>query len=163
MKIKSFMTMMAAAMAVVLVTSSCSKDDEEELEAPVATQVAGSYEGEESIVIMGDEEKETVTFEFTKASDTTLDMIIPQMGSEGPMVIPALTVKDILLTKSGSVVTGKLASYNGKVTNAKGEEKEYFVSNVVVSFNEKTVVASFSLKYGSMPFDFVTSFTGTKK
>jgi len=49
------------------------------------------------------------------------------------------------------------------VTNADGSEKAYTISDVTVLFNDKTVVVTFTMKYGNMPFAFVGQFTGTKK
>jgi hypothetical protein len=164
MKIKCFMTMMAAV-AVVLGMSSCGSDDDNGAEAPVAvaTQVEGSYSGNEVIKVMGDESSnETKTYEFVKASDTALDLTIPASG-EGMMMIPALPVKNIPLTKSGDIITGKLETYESKVTTAQGAEKNYTISNLVVIFNDKTVAVTFSLKYGNMPMSMETTFAGEKK
>ena len=142
MKIKSLTIALIASLATVLGTSSCSSDDEPE--APVAAQVAGSYTGNEVIMVDND------------------DMTVPEWGM-GMMTIPSFVVKNIPLAKSGNTITGKLASYSGTVKNAKGEEKAYVVSNVALIFNDKTVVATYSLKYGNMPFIMTTSFTGTLK
>ena len=164
MKIKCFMTMMAAV-AVVLGMSSCGSDDDNGAEAPVAvaTQVEGSYSGNEVIKVMGDESSnETKTYEFVKASDTALDLTVPASG-EGMMMMPALPVKNIPLTKSGDVITGKLDTYESKVTTAQGAEKNYTISNLVVIFNDKTVAVTFSLKYGNMPMSMETTFAGEKK
>lgn len=164
MKIKCFMTMMAAV-AVVLGMSSCGSDDDNGAEAPVAvaTQVEGSYSGNEVIKVMGDESSnETKTYEFVKASDTALDLTVPASG-EGMMMIPALPVKNIPLTKSGDIITGKLETYESKVTTAQGAEKNYTISNLVVIFNDKTVAVTFSLKYGNMPMSMETTFAGEKK
>ena len=49
------------------------------------------------------------------------------------------------------------------MTNAKGEEKAFVVSNVALMFSEKTVVATYSLKYGNMPFLMTTTFSGDRK
>ena len=161
MKIKSLTIALIASLATVLVTSSCSSDDEPE--APVAAQVAGSYTGNEVIMVDNEESSnETKTYEITKVSDTSVDMTVPEWGM-GMMTIPSFVVKNIPLAKSGNTITGKLASYSGTVKNAKGEEKAYVVSNVALIFNDKTVVATYSLKYGNMPFIMTTSFTGTLK
>ena len=165
MKIKCFMTMMAAV-AVVLGMSSCGSDDDNGAEAPVAvaTQVEGSYSGNEVIKVMGDESSnETKTYEFVKASDTALDLTVPASGEAGMMMIPALPVKNIPLTKSGDVVTGSVQEYVGKVTTAQGAEKNYTISDFVVAFQGKTVSVTFSLKYGNMPMTMSTTFTGEKK
>ena len=164
MKIKCFMTMMAAV-AVVLGMSSCGGDDDNGAEAPVAvaTQVEGSYSGNEVIKVMGDESSnETKTYEFVKASDTALDLTVPASG-ESMMMIPALPVKNIPLTKSGDIITGKMDTYESKVTTAQGAEKNYTISNLVVIFNDKTVAVTFSLKYGNMPMSMETTFAGEKK
>ena len=162
MKIKSLTIALIASLATVLGTSSCSSDDDEP-EAPVATQVAGSYTGNEVIMVDNDESSnETKTYEITKASDTSVDMTVPEWGM-GMMTIPSFVVKNIPLAKSGNTITGKLASYSGTVKNAKGEEKAYVVSNVALMFSDKKVVGTYSLKYGNMPFLMTTTFTGTRK
>ena len=162
MKIKSLTIALIASLATVLGTSSCSSDDDEP-EAPVATQVAGSYTGNEVIMVDNDESSnETKTYEITKASDTSVDMTVPEWGM-GMMTIPSFIVKNIPLAKSGNTITGKVASYSGTVKNAKGEEKAYVVSNVALIFGDKTVAGTYSLKYGNMPFIMTTSFTGTLK
>ena len=161
MKIKSLTIALIASLATVLGTSSCSSDDEPE--APVATQVAGSYTGNEVIMVDNEESSnETKTYEITKVSDTSVDMTVPEWGM-GMMTIPSFVVKNIPLAESGNTITGKLASYSGTVKNAKGEEKAYVVSNVALIFGDKTVAGTYSLKYGNMPFIMTTSFTGTLK
>ena len=136
MKIKSLTIALIASLATVLGTSSCSSDDEPE--APVAAQVAGSYTGNEVIMVDNEESSnETKTYEITKVSDTSVDMTVPEWGM-GMMTIPSFVVKNIPLAKSGNTITGKLASYSGTVKNAKGEEKAYVVSNVALIFGDKT-------------------------
>ncbi len=157
------MTMMVAAVAIVVGFSSCSSDDDED-EMAVAEQVAGSYTGQEIISVMGEVSSDVVTnYEFTKATDTTIDMLIPASGESGMMMIPALPVKGLTLTKNGNTITGRAVSYAGTVTNASGAEKAYTITNVAVVFHDKNVAVTFSLKYGSMPMLMETTFTGIKK
>ena len=158
---KKFLTMTMVAMAFVMSVSSCGSDDDEP-EVAVAAQVAGSYTGEEIMTVMGEPDQGTKTFEFTKSTDSSVDMLIPEYG-EGMMTLPALPVKGIILTKNGNTITGKLAQYEGTVKSADGSEKAYTVSDVTVIFNDKTVVVAFTQKYGNMPFAFEGQFTGTKK
>ena len=163
MKIKSFMTMTLAAVAFVFSMGSCSSSDDEP-EVAVAAQVAGSYSGNEVVVVMGEESSnETKTYVLAKSSDASVDMTIPEMGMGGHMTIPALAVKNIPLTKSGNTITGKFDKYEGVVTNAAGDEKNYTISNLALVSSDKTVVVTFSLKYGNMPMSMETTFTGTKK
>ena len=160
MKIKNLMMMMVAAIAIVLGMSACSSDDDKE--SALASQVVGSYTGDEIMTVMGEPDNGTKTFEFTKASDTSIDMTIPEYG-EGMMSLPALLVKNITLTKNGDNIVGRLASYEGTVSNSKGEVKAYSVNDVTIIFNNNKVVVTFALKYGNMPFDFVGQFSGNKK
>lgn len=159
---KKLMTMTIAAMAFVMSLSSCSSSNDDAPEAPVANQVAGSYTGKEVMTVSGEADENTETFEFTKATDVSVDVTLPEYG-EGMMTVPAMPVKGISLTKSGNTITGKLAKYEGTVKNAKGDEKSYTVTDFVVIFNDKTIVLTFKMKYGNMPFDFEGQFTGTKK
>ena len=161
MKIKSFMTMMVAAAALVIGVSSCGSDDDES-EVAVASQVVGSYTGQEILTVDGEPDEGSAIFEFTKSSDTSVDMTIPQYGM-GMMTLPPLPVKNIPLTKSGNTITGRLASYTGTHSKPDGDEKAYTVSDVTVLFNDKTVVVTFTQKYGNMPFAFEGQFTGTKQ
>lgn len=163
MKIKSFMTMTLAAVAFVFSMGSCSSSDDEP-EVAVAAQVAGSYSGNEVVVVMGEESSnETKTYVLAKSSDASVDMTIPEMGMGGHMTIPALAVKNIPLTKSGNTITGKFDKYEGVVTNAAGDEKNYTISNLALVSSDKIVAVTFSLKYGNMPMSMETTFTGTKK
>ena len=161
MKIKIFTTIMVAAMTIVFGMCSCGSDDDEP-EVAVASQVAGSYTGEELMTVMGETFNSNPTYVFVKSSDISVDMTIPA-SEGGSMVLPALPVKNITLAKTGNTVTGKLASYTGTVVNSDGAEKAYTVSDVTVIFSGKAVVATYSLKYGNMPFTFAGQFTGTKK
>ena len=161
MKIKSLMTMTLAAMAFAVSMSSCGSDDDEPVVA-VADQVVGSYTGTEVLTVMGEADESTETFEFTKASDVSVDVTLPKYG-EGMMTVPALPVKGIVLTQSGNTITGKLDKYEGTVKTADGAEKAYTVSNLTVIFSDKTVVVTFTQKYGNMPFAFEGQFTGTRK
>ena len=161
MKFRNCLTMTLAVVAIVFSLSACSSSDDEP-EVAVAEQVAGSYTGTEVLTVMGEADEGTETFEFTKATDSSVDMIIPKYG-EGMMTVPALPVKGIMLTKSGNTITGKLAQYEGTVKGADGSEKAYTVSDVTVIFSDKTVVVTFTQKYGNMPFAFEGVFTGTRK
>lgn len=152
---------MIAVVTIVIGMCACGSDDDEP-EVAVAAQVAGSYTGEEIMTVMGETFNSTPTYVFTKSSDISVDMTIPASDG-GSMVLPSLPVNNIPLAKSGNTITGKLASYAGVVTNDQGAEKAYTVSDVIIIFSDKTVVVTYSLKYGNMPFAFAGQFTGTKK
>ncbi len=161
MKFKSLMTMALAMAAFAVSMSSCGSDDDEP-EVAVADQVVGSYTGTEVLTVMGEADESTESFEFTKASDVSVDVTLPKYG-EGMMTVPALPVRGILLTQSGNTITGKLAKYEGTVKSADGSDKAYTVSDLTVIFSDKTVVLTFTQKYGNMPFAFEGQFTGVRK
>ena len=160
---KKIVMMTMAAMAFVMSLSSCSKDDDDNKVEAVATQVAGSYSGNEIFVVDAEESSnETKTYTFAKASDVSDDLTIPEVGM-GMMTIPSFSVKGITLSKNGSTIKGQLASYEGTVKGADGSDKAYVVSDLTALFSDKTVVVTYTLKYGKMPFPFAGSFTGTKQ
>ena len=166
MKIKSFILTTMAAVALVFGVSSCGGDDVPPVpESPVADLLAGSYSGTETMTVSGDIDESEKVFQFTKANDTTVDMVIPAYG-EGMMTLPELPVKGIILVKEDTNIAGALplGSYTGTVKNAKGEEKTYVVSDFMVLYSTKdnAIMVTFKLKYGNMPFDFNGVFTGQK-
>ena len=157
---KKLSLILMSILALGLMASCSSSDDDPE--APVASQVAGSYTGTETLTVMGEAEESSETIEFTKATDVAVDVTLPKYG-EGMMTVPALPVKGISLTKSGNTITGKLAKYEGTVKTADGAEKAYTISDITVIFSDKNVVMTFTQKYGNMPFAFEGQFTGTRK
>ena len=173
MKIKSFILTTMAAVALVFGVSSCGGDDDVPPvpESPTANLVAGNYSGTETMTVSGDEDKNDVIFQFTRATDSTVDMVIPAYG-EGMMTLPELPVKGIILAKQDEYIAGVLpinpttgtASYSGTVKNAKGEEKTYVVSDFMVLYDSEknAIMVTFKLKYGNMPFEFNGVFTGQK-
>lgn len=161
MKIKSIMMTMAA-IAFMFGMVSCSSDDDEP-EVAAASQVAGSYTGNEIFVVDAEESSnETKTYEFTKTSDVSVDLNIPEVGM-GMMTIPSFSVKGITLSKDGNTIKGRLASYEGTVKGADGSDKAYTITDLTVLFSDKTVVVTYTLKYGKMPFPFTGSFTGKRE
>lgn len=161
MKMKKIIMMMAAT-AFLFGMSSCGGDDDAP-EAPLAAQVVGSYTGNEIFVVDGDESSnETKTYQFTKVSDLSVDLQIPEVGM-GMMTIPSFPIKGISLSKDGDTIIGKLASYEGCVKGADGSDKTYTITDMIALFSDKTVVVTYTMKYGRMPFPFVCTFTGTRK
>ena len=160
---KKFLTMTMAVMAFVVSMSSCSKDDDAP-EVAVAEQVAGTYSGNEIVMVMGEESSnETKIYSFEKVTDTSVDMLIPEMGMGGHMSIPALQVKNISLKKNGNTIGGELASYAGTVINADGAEKAFTITGLVILIDGNNIAVTYSLKYGNMPMSMETTLIGTKK
>ena len=154
--------MLVAAATVVLGVSSCGSDDDEP-EVAAAAQVAGTYTGTEVVMVMGEESSnETKDYVISKASDTSVDILIPEMGMGG-MTIPALSVKNVPLKSGDGAIAGAVTSYTGSVTNAGGAEKAFTITNLLAIVSGKEIVVTFSLKYGNMTMSMEGVFTGTKK
>lgn len=162
MKMKSLMAM--TAMAFVFGLSSCGGDDDVP-ETPAANQVAGYYVGTETLTVDGEADESDEVIQITKVTDTTVDLVLPFYG-EGMMTIPELPVKNIVVAKKGDDISGTITggTYTGTVTNSKGEEKTYTVNDFVLLYNEtnKTLILTFKMKYGNMPFVFEGLFVGQK-
>ena len=97
MKIKSFMTMMMAAVAIVLGTSSCSSSDDEENVPLTINTLSGEYIGEAtgtlvSINEKGEQRSSDVTPQGTETAKITVnDALAPLSKSPTRMnLLPSL-------------------------------------------------------------------------
>ncbi len=159
---KNLMTMTIAAVAFVMSMSSCSSSSSNDEPQPLVTQVIGSWTGNEIFMVDNEESSnETKTYGFTKATEVSVDMMIPEVGM-GMMTIPSITVKGIALTQEGNTIKGKIAKYEGTVKGADGSDKSYTITDLAALFSDNTVVVTYSMKYGKMPFPFEARFTGIR-
>ena len=163
MKIKKFMAMMIAAVAVCVGFTSCGDDDDEEV-FPAAKTIEGNYAGEVTISVMGSDSKDNATYEIKAVDDTHISMTTPSSGS-GAMTLPSITVNNIPVSVSNSsgaeVVSASISEVSGTIT-VNGAEKAYTFSDVVIVNTGKKISIAYSLQYGKMPMAIVTSFTGEK-
>ena len=169
MRLKSFITMMFASAALLVGTTSCG-DDNDDKEVSVAEAMAGEYNGNLGISVMGTEVKSEGTFKVTKADGTHIDLTMPAAG-EGAMALPSLDVKNIQTTAETEITVGDqkvkaytatLDSYSGSIT-VNGEEKAYTITNLSVAVTGNACVITYTLKYGKMPMAMEATFQGTKK
>ena len=157
---QKFLMSMVVAATIVCGISSCSDDDVVEL--ATSEQVVGSYAGEEISTVMNEDFTSTTTYIFKKASESAIEMTIPEVTG-GAMTYPALAVKNITLTQKGFIITGSLAASTGPVVTEQGEDKADTVSILTAVFSKNALSVTYTMKYGNMPFDFSNKFTGTKK
>ncbi|MBQ2055296.1 MAG: hypothetical protein II489_03250 [Bacteroidaceae bacterium] len=169
MRLKSFITMMFASVALLVGTTSCGDDDDDKV-VSVAEAMAGEYNGDLGISVMGTEVKSEGTFKVTKADGTHIDLTLPAAG-EGAMALPSLDVKNIQTTAETEITVGDqkvkaytatLDSYSGSIT-VNGEEKAYTVTNLSVAVTSNACVVTYTLKYGKMPMAMEATFQGTRK
>ncbi|MBO4597013.1 MAG: hypothetical protein J5676_03930 [Bacteroidaceae bacterium] len=169
MRLKSVITMVFASVALLVGTTSCGDDDDDKV-VSAAEAMAGEYNGELGISVMGTEVKSEGIFKVTKADGTHIDLTLPAAG-EGAMALPSLDVKNIQTTAETEITVGDqkvkaytatLDSYSGTIT-VNGEEKAYTITNLSVAVTGNACVITYTLKYGKMPMAMSATFQGTKK
>ena len=169
MRLKSVITMVFASVALLVGTTSCGDDDDDKV-VSAAEAMAGEYNGELGISVMGTEVKSEGIFKVTKADGTHIDLTLPAAG-EGAMALPSLDVKNIQTTAETEITVGDqkvkaytatLDSYSGSTT-VNGEEKAYTITNLSVAVTGNACVITYTLKYGKMPMAMSATFQGTKK
>lgn len=161
--------MMFASVALLVGTTSCGDDDDDKV-VSVAEAMAGEYNGDLGISVMGAEVKSEGTFKVTKADGTHINLTLPAAG-EGAMALPSLDVKNIQTTAETEITVGDqkvkaytatLDSYSGTIT-VNGEEKAYTITNLSVAVTGNACVVTYTLKYGKMPMAMEATFQGTRK
>lgn len=167
MKIKKFMAMMIAAVALCVSFASCGDDgddDDNKVVTPAAQTLAGEYTGVLTLSVMGSESKDTVTYEIKKIDDTHVSITTPAYGS-GAMALPSITLDNISVSTTASsgveVISASVSEVSGSI-EVNGEEKAYKFSDVVIANTGNKVSVAYSLQYGKMPMAMVFSFTGEK-
>lgn len=169
MRLKSVITMVFASVALLVGTTSCGDDDDDKV-VSAAEAMAGEYNGELGISVMGTEVKSEGIFKVTKADGTHIDLTLPAAG-EGAMALPSLDVKNIQTTAETEITVGDqkvkaytatLDSYSGSIT-VNGEEKAYTITNLSVAVTGNACVVTYTLKYGKMPMAMEATFQGTRK
>lgn len=170
MKIKKFMAMMIAAVAMCVSFASCGDDDDdddnkkdEKKVVSAAESLAGDYTGVMTMTVM-DTSEDTLTYEIKKIDDTHVSLTIPAYGS-GAMALPAITLNDIPVSVSSvegvDIISASVSEISGSIV-VNEQEKAYKFSDVVIKGTGKKVSIAYSLQYGKMPWPMVVSFTGDK-
>ncbi len=168
MKIKKFMAMMIAAVALCVSFASCGDDDDnkkdEKKVVSAAESLAGDYTGVMTLTVMGSASDDTVTYEIKKIDDTHVSLTTPAYGS-GAMALPAITLNDIPVSVSSvggvDIISASVSEISGSIV-VNEQEKAYKFSDVVIKGTGKKVSIAYSLQYGKMPMSMVVSFTGDK-
>lgn len=171
MKIKKFMAMMIAAVAMCVSFASCGDDDDdddnkkdEKKVISAAESLAGDYTGVMTLTVMGSASDDTLTYEIKKIDDTHVSLTTPAYGS-GAMALPAITLNDIPVSVSSvdgvDIISASVSEVAGSIVVSE-QEKAYKFSDVVIKGTGKKVSIAYSLQYGKMPMAMVVSFTGDK-
>lgn len=160
MKAKSFLAMMIAAATMTMSVSSCDDDDDDDNTPAVAEAMAGSYNGDYVLSVMGSGDTTQVVMTINKVDDNTIQLVTPSAGS-GAMALPSLTC-DLKATAGSGVYSASAETVSGSVM-VNDVEKAYSFNNVAVVVSGNTAAVTYSLQYGKMPMAMNVSFKGEKK
>lgn len=164
MKSKKFLAMMIAAATMTMSVSSCGDDDDDDntpaSTISVAEAMAGSYNGDYVLSVMGSGDTTQVVMTINKVDDNTIQLVTPSAGS-GAMALPSLTC-DLKATAASGVYSASAETVSGSVM-VNDVEKAYSFNNVAVVVSANTAAITYSLQYGKMPMAMLVSFKGEKK
>lgn len=142
-------------MTILPSLSSCS-DKEDEPSVPAARSVAGTYQGDMTSSVMGQESVfENMTFTLNATDDSTVSLVISTFGNP-PMQVPEITIP-------GIKVSGENGTYTLAATEFSQEANGKKCSGVVRgNFANNTLEINFNLQYGAMPMPMICSFSAQK-
>ncbi|MCM1490265.1 MAG: calycin-like domain-containing protein [Muribaculum sp.] len=156
-----YKSILATTLAVISLISfnSCSdREDNEPADTPAAKSVAGTYKGDMTCSVMGQESTfEDMTFNVTSTDDSTVSIEISSFG-QPPMQVPAITVTDVKVVGSDGKYTLASTSFNGEMSNGKT-----YSGTLDGSYASDQITLRFNLQYGAMPMPMICSFTAPKQ
>lgn len=155
---KRFLVSMMMCMAMVGVTTSCSDNEENAPAMPVAKSVEGSYHGDMTCTVMGEESVfENRTFTVTATDDATVVVTISSFGNP-PMQVPEIVVEGVKVT--GESGNNTLASTEFSGTTDAGKA---YSGTFQGSIADNRLTAMFNLQYGAMPMPMICTFSAHSK
>lgn len=156
-KFKTIFSTMILCLSLMAAFTSCSDDDDDKPATPAAKSIAGTYEGDMTCSVMGQESTfENMTFTITATDDATVKITISEFGNP-PMKVPEITIE-------GVKVSGTDGSYTLATTSFKGDANgRAYSGEAQGSFANNQLTVKFNLQYGAMPMPMICSFTAPKK
>lgn len=156
---KNFKTIFAALMLCIsgmAALSSCS-DDKDEPAIPAAKNIEGSYNGDMTCSVMGQESTfDNMTFTVRAVDDATVNVTISEFG-EPPMKMPSITIASVKVSGNDGTYTLAQTEFSGDSNGKK------YSGTAQGHFADKTLTFQFNLQYGAMPMPMICSFTAPKK
>lgn len=155
---KCILATMLAVLSLVSFNSCSDKDDDEPVATPAAKSVAGTYNGDMTCSVMGQESTfEDMTFNVTATDDATVSIEISSFG-EPPMQVPAITVPDVKVAGSDGTYSLASTTFSGEMSNGKT-----YSGTLDGSYASDKITIRFNLQYGAMPMPMICSFTAPKQ
>lgn len=157
-RLKTILGATVLSFGLVATFSSCSDDKKDEPAVPAAKSVAGSYTGDMSCTVMGQESVfEAMTFTVTTTDDATVAITVPTFGNP-PMKVPEITVNGVKVSGTDGNYTLAPTEFNGTTADGKA-----YSGTIKGKLAESKLSLDYSLRYGAMPMPMICSFSAHKK
>lgn len=148
----------ALALIALISCSSCSDEKNEPQAAPAARSVAGTYKGDMTCSVMGQESIfGNMTFTVNAEDDATVSVRISEFG-EAPMKVPSITIDGVKVAGSDGKYSLAATTFSGEMENGKT-----YSGTLDGSYESDKISIRFNLQYGSMPMPMICSFTAPKQ
>ncbi|MCM1225003.1 MAG: calycin-like domain-containing protein [Muribaculaceae bacterium] len=155
---KSILATMLAVLSLLSFNSCSDKESDEPTDTPAAKSVAGTYKGDMTCSVMGQESVfEDMTFTVTASDDATVSVGISSFGNP-PMQVPEITVPDVKVAGSDGTYSLASTKFEGELSNGKT-----YSGTLDGSYASDQITIRFNLQYGSMPMPMICSFTSPKQ
>lgn len=157
-RLKSILGIMLAVHSLISFTSCSDNEENEPAAAPAAKSIAGTYHGDMTCSVMGQESVfNDMTFTVTATDDATVSVAISSFG-EPPMQVPEITVTDVKVAGSDGTYSIAPTEFKGEMQNGKT-----YSGTLDGSYESDKLTIRFNLQYGSMPMPMICSFTAPKE
>lgn len=157
---KNSKTVLAFTMALIALISfsSCSDKNDSPQAAPAAKSVAGTYKGDMTCSVMGQESTfENMNVAVTAVDDATVNVQISEFG-EAPMKVPSIMIEGVKVAGSDGTYSLATTTFNGEMENGKT-----YSGTLDGNYKSDVITVRFNLQYGSMPMPMICSFTAPKQ
>ena len=137
-------------------TTSCSDDNDEPV-IPAAANVAGTYNGNMTCSVMGQESTfDDVTFKIENTDEATVNISVSAFG-EPPMLVPGLKITGVMVSGADGAYTLAETEFTGTTNTGKT-----YSGILQGTFADNTLSVRINLTYGAMPMPMILSFSAPK-
>lgn len=155
--LKAIFAMLALSLGLVTTLSSCSSDDKEKT-TPAAKSVEGTYNGNMTCSVMGQESDfEDMTFTIASTDDATVNVNISTFGNP-PMQVPEIHITGVKVSGTDGKYVLAPTEFSGKTSEGKA-----YSGTLQGSYDNGTITIQFNLQYGAMPMPMICKFSASKK
>lgn len=155
--IRTTLATLALCASLATTFTSCSNAKDDEPVTPAANSVAGTYYGNLTSTVMGNESLfENMNVVLTAIDDASVTVKISEFG-EAPMNMPSIVVAGVKVNESDSSYSLAATEFNG--TSDTGKQ---YSGTLQGSSAGDVLNVQFTLNYGAMPMPLICSFTGSK-